>query len=259
MSTPPSTTVLKAFDLLGLFAERPLLGAGEAARLLGSPRASTHRLLVTLRAAGVLESNENGQYRLGLRLFELGATAPLRRRLHESCLPALEALSAEVALPAHLAVRDGSDLVCLETVQQRPLDTPLQIGQRAPLHTTAAGKVLLAHAPRSVIERYVTEDLSRPTPHTIVEPCRLLAELDQIRGRGVAWEREECSPGLASVSTGLRKHTGKVVAAISLTAAALPHVRRLRGVERPLLAAAALIERRLGWCSSVPLAEKVPA
>jgi len=51
MATVPSSTVLKAFQVLELFAERPLLGAAEAARMLGVPRASVHRLLVTLKAA----------------------------------------------------------------------------------------------------------------------------------------------------------------------------------------------------------------
>jgi DNA-binding IclR family transcriptional regulator len=76
MATVPSSTVLKAFQVLELFAERPLLGAAEAARMLGVPRASVHRLLVTLKAAGVAESTAHGQYRLGLRLFELGSLAP---------------------------------------------------------------------------------------------------------------------------------------------------------------------------------------
>jgi DNA-binding IclR family transcriptional regulator len=262
MSTPPSTTVLKAFELLALFAERPLLGAGEAARLLGAPRASTHRLLVTLRAAGVLESNDSGQYRLGLRLFELGATAPLRRRLHESCLPTLERLSAEVGLPAYLAVRDGNDLVCLEKVQHRQVDVPIQVGQRRPLHSSAAGKVLLAHAPKTVVERYVTQEVDRPTPHTIVEPRRLLEELEQTRARGLAREREESWLGLASVAAGLRRHTGKVVAAIALTAPTLRDARRLRAVEGPLRTAAAAIDRQLGWCPPNPLSdarEMIPA
>lgn len=261
MATSPSTTVLKAFELLELFSERPLLGAGEAARLLGTPRASTHRLLVTLRAAGVLESNDHGQYRLGLRLFELGSFAPLRRRLHdESTLP-LEQLASEVALPAHLAVRDGVDLLYLEKVHQRPADVPTRVGQRAPLHATAAGKVLLAHAPRTVVERYVTEPVQRFTAHTIVEPRRLLVELDRIRDRGLAWEREESCLGVASVATRIRNHTGKVVAAISVAAAALPHDRRLKQVERPLLVTAAEIERRLGWRApeTVAAAESVPA
>lgn len=261
MATSPSTTVLKAFELLELFSERPLLGAGEAARLLGTPRASTHRLLVTLRAAGVLESNDQGQYRLGLRLFELGSFAPLRRRLHdESTLP-LEQLSAEVALPAHLAVRDGADLLYLEKVHQRPADVPTRVGQRAPLHATAAGKVLLAYAPRSIVERYVTQPVHRFTAHTIAEPRRLLCELECVRARGIAWEREESCLGVASVATRIRNHTGKVVAAVSVAAPALPHDRRLKQVERPLRIAAAEIERRLGWCApaAVAAAESVPA
>ncbi|MPZ63846.1 MAG: helix-turn-helix domain-containing protein [Propionibacteriales bacterium] len=260
MATPPSTTVLKAFDLLELFAERPLLGAGEAARLLGAPRASTHRLLVTLRLAGVLEANGDGQYRLGLRLFELGSNAPLRRRLHDEATQPLERLSAQVALPALLAARDGTDLLCLEKVYHRQTDVPTRVGQRAPLHSTAVGKVLLAYAPRAVIERYLSEPAARFTPHTIVEPRRLLMELERIRDRGLAWEREESCLGVASVATGIWNHTGKIVAAISVSAATLPDCRRLKRAERPLLATAAEIHRRLGWTPSRETAsERVPA
>jgi DNA-binding IclR family transcriptional regulator len=247
MATPPSTTVLKAFDLLSLFSERPLLGAGEAARLLGAPRASTHRLLVTLKAAGVLESNDRGQYRLGLRLFELGSCAPLRRRLHDESDLLLKRLAADVRLPAHLAVRDGLDLLYLEKVHNHEIDIPTRVGQREPLHCTAAGKVLLAYAPRTVIERYVTMPLSRFTAHTVVEPRRLLAELDRIRESGIAWDREEFCLGLATVGARVRNHTGKIVAAISVAGPVLPHDPRLTRVQRPLLATAAEIERRLGW------------
>lgn len=247
MATPPATTVLKAFDLLALFSERPLLGAGEAARLLGTPRASTHRLLVTLRLAGVLEVNEDGQYRLGLRLFELGSYAPLRRRLHDECTQPLERLSAQVALPAVMTARDDAELLCLEKVYHRQAEVPTRVGQRAPLHDTAAGKVLLAYAPRSVIERYVCEPVDRFTPHTIVEPRRLLMELERIRDRGIAWEREESCLGVASVATGIWNHTGKIVAAISVSGSTLPDCRKLTRAERPLLATAAEIQRRLGW------------
>lgn len=247
MSTPASTTVLKAFQLLDLFSERPLLGAGEAARLLGTPRASTHRLLVTLRIAGVLESTEDGQYRLGLRLFELGSFAPLRRRLHDEATLPMERLSLQVSLPVHLSVRDGMDLLCVEKVYHRRFDVPTRVGQRAPLHDTAAGKVLLAYAPRTIIERYVAEPMARRTVHTIVEPGRLLSELDRIRDRGLAYERQESCLGVTSVATGVWNHTGKIAAAISVSASTLAECRRLESVERPLLATATEIQRRLGW------------
>lgn len=246
MSTPPSTTVLKAFELLSLFLERPLLGAGEAARLLGAPRASTHRLLVTLRVAGVLESNDDGQYRLGLRLFELGSSASLRRRLHDEAARPLERLSSQVGLPVHLTVRDGMDLLCMEKVYQGQTDVPMRVGQRAPLHDTAAGKVLLAHAPRIVVERYLGTPMARQTPHTIVEPRRLLAQFESIRNSGLAWEREESCLGVASLATGVWNHTGKIIAAISVSASTLADCRRLKSTQGPLLKTAADIQRRLG-------------
>lgn len=250
MATPPATTVLKAFDLLALFSQRPLLGAGEAARLLGAPRASTHRLLVTLRLAGVLEVNEDGQYRLGLRLFELGSYAPLRRRLHDECAQPLERLSTRVGLPAVMAAREGAEMLCLEKVYHREAETPTRVGQRAPLHHTAAGKVLLAYAPRSVIERYLSEPVDRATPHTIVDARRLLMELERIRDRGTAWENEEFCLGVASVATGVWNHTGKIVATISVSSSTLPDCRKLKRAEQPLLATAAEIQRRLGWTPS---------
>jgi DNA-binding IclR family transcriptional regulator len=247
MSTPPSTTVLKAFQLLSLFRDRPLLGAGEAARLLGAPRASTHRLLVTLRLAGVLESTDDGQYRLGLRLFELGSFASLRRRLHDEAALPLEQLSAQVGLPVHLAVRDGTNILCLEKVYHGQTDAPLSVGQRAGLHDTAAGKLLLAFAPRAVVERYISEPMARLTPHTIVDPGRLLMELDRIRNRGLAVEREEFCLGVASVAAGVWYHTGKIIAAVSVSASTFPDCRQLKAAEGQVIATAAKIQRRLGW------------
>lgn len=248
MATAPSTTVLKAFQVLELFAERSLLGAGDAARLLGAPRASAHRLLVTLKAAGVLESTDHGQYRLGLRLFELGSFAPLRQRLHDESMLPLEQLVAQVRLPVHLGVRDGTDVLYLEKVHHREADVPARVGQRGPLHATALGKVLLASAPEEILQRVIGAPLPRFTPRTITTPAQLHRDLAEIRSTGVAYEREESRAGLVAVGTRIRNHTGKAIAAIAIPAPACHYGAKLHVLERPLLRAAAEIERRLGWC-----------
>jgi DNA-binding IclR family transcriptional regulator len=144
-------------------------------------------------------------------------------------------------------VRDGADLFYLEKVHNHEIDVPTRVGQREPLHCTAAGKVLLAYAPRAVIERYVTGPLARFTAHTLIEPRRLLGELDRIRETGIACDREEFCLGMASTAARVRNHTGKIVAAISVAGSAVPHDRWLKQVQRPLGATAAEIERRLGW------------
>lgn len=246
MPTPPATTVLKAFDLLALFTEHPQLGASEAARLVGAPRASTHRMLVTLHAAGVLDADDDGQYRLGLRLFELGVAAPICRRMHRNARPVLEALSSDLELSAALAVRHGDELMWLEKVRRHRSDPRPRVGRRAPLHTTAAGKVLLAFAPSDVIRRYVTTGIERVTAYTMIEPHRLLAELQSVRETGIAWEREESRLGRSSIATRLRGRSGETVAAICLCTTTLSDSRRLGSAERRLVDAAATIERRMG-------------
>ncbi|MPZ72564.1 MAG: helix-turn-helix domain-containing protein [Nitriliruptorales bacterium] len=248
MATATSSTVLKAFQVLELFAEWPLLGAGDAARLLGAPRASVHRLLVTLKAAGVLESTDHGQYRLGLRLFELGSFAPLRQRLHDQSILPLQQLAAQLRLPVNLGVRDSTDVLFLEKVHHRENTFPTRVGQRRPLHATSLGKVLLAYAPPDVLSTVLESSLPRFTPHTSTDPAHLQRELKDIRNTGLAYNREESRPGLAAVATRVRNHTGKTVAAIGVSAPACRYAHNLAVLVRPLQRTAAEIEHRLGWC-----------
>ncbi|MBS3942488.1 MAG: IclR family transcriptional regulator [Actinobacteria bacterium] len=218
MSTPSASTVLKAFDVLSLFIERQTLGASEAAQLLNAPRASTHRMLVTLRTAGVLEVTESGQYQLSMRLFELGCFAPLRRGLHEAAMRPILRLAAFSQLPVQLAVREGNEVLYLERVGYRKNNlTP--VGERGPLHATGVGKVLLAFAPPCFRETYFAAPLSSYTEHTLTSPERLTQELAQVRRRGVAYGRQERHDGYYSVARPVRDHQREVVASVSIVAA----------------------------------------
>ena len=54
--------------------------------------------------------------------------------------------------------------------------------------------------------------LAATTPNTITERTALLAELEQVRATGLAYDREEFSPGIASVGTALRDAVGATAA-----------------------------------------------
>src|SRR5687768_3561328 len=74
---PSGPVVGRALRLLDAFsAERPELTLSEIARRAGVPLATTHRLLNELRTWGAVERGEDGLYRIGLRLWELGTLAP---------------------------------------------------------------------------------------------------------------------------------------------------------------------------------------
>ncbi|MFA9446115.1 IclR family transcriptional regulator [Egicoccus sp. AB-alg6-2] len=254
MSTPSASTVLKAFNVLSLFIERQALGASEAAQLLNAPRASTHRMLVTLRTAGVLEVTESGQYQLSMRLFELGCFAPLRRGLHEAAMRPILRLTAFTQLPVQLAVRDGNEVLYLERVGYRENNlTP--VGQRGPLHASGVGKVLLAFTPQSFRAAYLASPLAPYTQYTCTSPELLAQELERVRRRGVAYGRQERHAGFFSVARPVRDHQHQVVASVSIVAEE-PLKDRLSQFEIPLEKTCRDIENQLleRWMSREPAA-----
>ena len=72
-----------ALDILGLFFEREELTASEAARLASVSRTAAYRMLCTLGARGYLARTASGGWRLGVKIFSLGALA--QRRSSTSC------------------------------------------------------------------------------------------------------------------------------------------------------------------------------
>lgn len=217
MATKPATTVLKAFELLELFQYRASLSVGQCASLLGIPRATAHRLLVTLEAAGVVERSDEGHYRLGLRMFELGALAPLRRLYSEQSRLPLQRLSAQTGLPVHLAVREESTGILLEVIPGTRYDMPTRVGFPIPLHSTALGKLLLAYASREVYDRVVEGGLPAFTRHTIRRSDDLARELEAIKAAGVSYDREETHEGFTCVAVPIRLHGYEIRSAVSMS------------------------------------------
>ena len=196
------------------------LSLSELARRTGISKASVHRLAQELLAWGMLE--RSGQsYRLGMRAFELGSRVPRFRVLRDTVRPLMEGVHFATKETVHLAVLDGLDVLYLEKVASTPQATrPSRIAGRMPLHSTATGKVLLAHAPASVFDDVVARGLTRETPATIVMPGMLAEQLRAVRERGYAVEQEETTAGYVSVAVPLTGSSGLVLAAVSITAPA---------------------------------------
>lgn len=85
-----------------------------------------------------------------------------------------------------------------------------------PVHCTAIGKVLLAHADSALREQVLSAPLPRYTPRTIILPGPLRTQLDRIAAEGVAYEYEESATGIVCVAAPVRE-SENVVAAVSVT------------------------------------------
>jgi DNA-binding IclR family transcriptional regulator len=213
---PGAPSILwKAFDVLGAFSHRDrVLSLAEIARRSGLPKSTAHRVLAMLLETGALEQAEGG-YRLGLRMFSLGALPP-EAELREAAMLHLEGLHRVTGQTLHLAVLRGTDVVYLEKLLSRQLiDTPAAVGDRLPASCTAVGKALLAFSGPAGEEAVLTRPLPRRTGRSVSRGDALREQFAAIRERGYATDREESTDGLACVAVPVLAGD-RAVAAISV-------------------------------------------
>lgn len=217
---PALDTVLgKAVAILHAFtAEDRVLPLTELVRRTGLSKGTAHRVAGALVTHRLLDRTDHG-YRLSGGLFELGLRASSERTLLEVAMPFLQDLYERTHETVHLGVREGTEVVYIAKIGgHRQARSPSRPGGRMPMHCTALGKVLLAHADPELCGEVLAAPLERRTPHTIVAPGVLERQLAKAVETGIAYEREESTIGLLCVSAPVLEVGDTVpVAAISVT------------------------------------------
>ncbi len=240
--------VLAAFD-----RSAPALSLTEISRRAGVTLPTAHRLVGLLTAWGALERDASGVYRVGLRLWELGALAPRGLALREVAMPYLEDLYEATHENVQLAVREGMEVVYIERISGRSAVGVLaRVGAHWPLHATGVGLVLLAHSDPGVQEQYLAAErlgsCTRFTRFTVTDPVVLRRMLAQVRRCGFAVSDRQITDDALSVAAPVRGARGQVVASVSLV---VPSAGARPGALAPLVRFAGLgISRALGGTST---------
>lgn len=142
----------------------------------------------------------------------------MERGLIEVATPFLQDLYERTHELVHLGLREGREVVYVAKFGgHRQARSPSRLGGRMPLHATAIGKALLAHAPEEVRREMLNGTLQRCAPRTITAPGILQDQLDRVADEGVAYEFEELAAGLACVAAPVLDADDAVVAAVSVT------------------------------------------
>ncbi|MCX5196682.1 IclR family transcriptional regulator [Streptomyces sp. NBC_00249] len=265
METEPAPLSLleKAAKVLGAFeGAEPRLSLTEVVRRSGIPRSSAHRILDQLVQLRWLD-REGRDYRMGMRMLELGALASHHNRLRRAALPLLHALHEQTGQLVHLSVLDGAEVVCLERIGGSEATTvPSRVGGRMPAYSTASGKAILAFSDPDTVERVLAQGLRPRTPRTLVRPLALRSELAATRERGIAHDREESFRGICCVAAPLRG-AGRAIAAVSVSSCR--GERELARLAPAVLACARAVWRELygpgraGRAAGAPPQDQEPA
>ncbi|MCC6611599.1 MAG: IclR family transcriptional regulator [Burkholderiales bacterium] len=208
-------------DVLGESANA--VGLKQLAAAAGLHPSTAHRILTALVNARLVERVDQGSYRLGLRLLELGNLVKSRISVREHALPLMRELHAATGEAVNLSVRRDDEIVYVErTSSGRSLMRVVNIiGARAPLHVTAVGKLFLAEEPSGGVDAYATRTgLVAYTRNTLHALPALEKELEKVRKQGYATDNEEAEVGVRCIAAGIRDDAGQLVAGLSLSAPA---------------------------------------
>jgi len=236
VDTQPSSvkSADRVLDVLELLARRGRgLSHAELAAALNIPKSSLTHLLRNLLARRYLTLASDKTFRLGEATHAL-ARSSQRFRIVDIAGPFIDRLTADAGESSALNVLRDDEV---ERVYGANASTDLlytmRVGVRFPLYTTSAGKAILAFLPGKERDAYLARaSFEKITPHTL-SAAALRKELPQIVKDGIAYSREESTPGIIGLATPILNSDALPVASINI---ALPTVRFTAGHEAILRA-----------------------
>lgn len=212
MSTPLNGSLLKGFEILGLFSrDRPEIGAPVLMAELDMNAATAHRFLATLEEAGAITLARRGVYRLGMAMAELGRLAEETNPLVRQVQPLLDQLAADLGESVMLCRlgRRGPVSVAV-AVAQRPFTMGFRVGAVLGLLSSAQGRLWLAEMTAEDRLRALGDDGARDELEAIAP------ELQAIRAAGIAQNEGHAEPDVGAVAVPVRNGQGVMVLSLSM-------------------------------------------
>jgi len=244
-------SVQKAIQLLELFQSRSELSAREAADLLHLPIGSVYPILYALEDSGYLKRVNGARFTLGYKFLEKANIILRNCDILKIAKPFLYKLSRSYSINSHLGILHNWKVIYLhrELGNETPVISEILGLQEAP-YCTALGKALLSGLTEEQLLEYIRQEKFVPlTSKTIIDPNKLLHELQEIKHNGFALSIEEAHEGIIGIGSPIYDFRGVVVAAISIAVAKERYEREKVELIRAVKCAAAGISEEFGACA----------
>jgi len=229
----------RVMEVLEWLAEirRPVTHA-QIAEQLGIPGSSTSGLLADLVRRGYVVADEQRRYRVGPAVMRLAGAFLADLDLPRVVEPDVGALASQAQESVGFAIRAGVEMLVLSRCNwPNQLTYMLQLGDRAPLATSASGRAFLAALPA---EEWST------LPGTVADA------VGQAVRCGIAFSWQELIVGINTAAVAVLDATGRPVGALSIS---VPTPRydpiAFRGHCTLLAAVAHRLSTRLGAANGV--------
>ena len=245
------------------------LGGSQVAQLTGRDKAVVSRTLATLAETGLVERGEEAlRYLLGPRLYALAAHTATSTLVHAS-RSILRRLVQSTRETSHLCVlRGGNVLTLLSELSPHDVRTTGWAGTTTAAWRTPSGRALLSDWDEESLARWYDDHgqdqplvgrldpadpsglpvRASPPPGNspVTDLASLNTELGRIREQGYALSDEELEFGVVAVSAPIIDFTGRIVAAVNVSAPKARIGHRLEALGALVSRAARELSPRLG-------------
>lgn len=164
-SAPSTRTVDRALNLLAIVTEHPPLSLADAARETGLATSTALRLLRSLEAAGLVVRDDDGRFRPGSRLIQLGARAFSREPLIALAQVPMEQVVERTGESVYLSMPGPAETAVYVKIVEgtHSVRHTNWVGRSVPWEGTAVGQVLrgeLAAGEYAQIQDTVEQDVT---------------------------------------------------------------------------------------------------
>lgn len=174
---------------------------------LGLSKATTHRIIQSLCAVGLLDAGDEGArlYRLGGRLMRLLGLAVSPDRFIPLARPILAGVAEEFGETTFLAMLRGRDVETIAMVTPiKDWQGHVHPGRVMPAHAAASAKAIVAFQDEAEWDALLKPPLQAFTANTLVDLAAVTQDYRQIRKRGFATCVDEIDLGQIAIAAPVR-------------------------------------------------------
>ncbi len=183
----------------------------------GLPLSTASRLIDELICHGLLARDIERRVQIGVRLHQMGVQASATGRLRDAARPSMADLQVAVGHHVLLGVVENDEVTFVERMHPwRSELLDVRVATRIPVHASACGLAILAHAPSAVQDRVLHATFPRYTDTTITDARQLREALARVRKFGFALCPGFLNPKVTAVSVPIFGPGGTAVAALSV-------------------------------------------
>lgn len=241
--------VLEAFD------GQATITLANLSRATSLSEATTLRYLGSLLRHGLVERDEeSGQYRLGMRLFQLGLRARGGRPVTRLARPWMEQLHGQFEETVNLAMRQGDRIIIIDAIESpRSIRKGANVGEQDIWHASSLGKAILASLPAAEAQQILERcGYQRYTATTLTTMEDIQRELARIRQLGYSLDNEECEEGQRCIGAPIFDERAQVSYALSLSGpASRVSLEVIDSIAKEVRAGAEAISAGLGYFAPI--------